>query len=255
MSGKPSLAGGLRRGYFGVLPLPCGKWLSAIQHNGVSRTLGRFADPMLAAQAYDKAAVDLRGPNTRLNFPITPSLPDGSASIQLTHGMFAIVDVADLPDLGAFMWTAKKSQGGTWYAKRRLPDNTTETMHARLAGAAGLVVDHKNGNGLDNRRENIRACTHPQNMRNQHRKKFGPSGFKGVCRSQKGRWRAYIVLNYKQAGLGSFDSPYDAALAYDACARAIHGEFACPNNVHGPVRPGQVLTEETIEAIRARLAP
>lgn len=90
-----------------------------------------------------------------------------------------------------------------------------------------LQVDHINGDGLDNRRSNLRVCTRSQNAANRvmPRKKHP---YRGVLRDRK-RFRAYINANGQRTNLGSFDSPADAALCYDAAARRLHGEFAVLN--------------------------
>lgn len=94
-------------------------------------------------------------------------------------------------------------------------------MHRFILNApAHLVVDHMNGNGLDNRRENIRLCSRNENARNR----VGvPNGLpKGVKRARSGRFRADITHIY----LGTFNTEVEAALAYDTAAKQFFGEFA-----------------------------
>lgn len=98
-------------------------------------------------------------------------------------------------------------------------------------------IDHKNGNGLDNRRENLRIATRSQNAANRF-KRGGSSKFKGVCIAGK-RWKAGIRQDGKSYHLGTFDTEEEAALAYNASATIRFGEFARLNEVNldfGPNR-------------------
>jgi len=97
-----------------------------------------------------------------------------------------------------------------------------------------MIVDHKNFNGLDNRRENIRNCTYSENSQHirmqQNRSKS--SHFKGVCwHKSHNRWLAYVSVDRRQLHLGHFLSEIEAALAYNKAALKYHGEFAKLNIV------------------------
>ena len=151
----------------------------------------------------------------------------------LTRGYVVIAD----PDAGEWLWGRRwfaKTDYSTVYAEcwERLKDNRRRhmSMHRFVTGASGgrrVVVDHINGNGLDNRRENLRICTNQQNQGNAKARR-GSSQFKGVSRKGN-RWIAYIQFNRKFRSLGSFESEHDAALAYDAAALECFGEFAALN--------------------------
>lgn len=91
-----------------------------------------------------------------------------------------------------------------------------------------LVVDHINGDPLDNRRGNLRICTVQQNNWNRKRRPNGSSSFKGVS-AVGGRFTAHIAPNGKMIYLGSFETEEEAARAYDKAAREHYGEFACLN--------------------------
>ncbi len=105
-------------------------------------------------------------------------------------------------------------------------------MHRLITRAPkGKVVDHENGDGLDNRRANLRVCDHRQNRRNHQRpRKGGASRFHGVGwwkRDQK--WRAKISVDGRTIHLGYFADEEDAARAYDQAAREHFGEYASTN--------------------------
>ena len=99
-------------------------------------------------------------------------------------------------------------------------------------------VDHINGNGLDNRRENLRVCTHAQNMRNQDRTINATSKYKGVS-FYKGWWHARLTYNYKSVYIGRFDNEYDAMLAYNEKAKELFGEYAKLNLLEGGLNNGK----------------
>ena len=155
--------------------------------------------------------------------------------IPLTRGQFAIVDDEDYIWLNQWKWCAIKREY-TWYAERRELKSISGKilrMHRVIIGArAGELVDHINGNGLDNRRTNIRICTHSQNLMNSSNKKNCSSKFKGVYWHKKGRkWAAQIQMRGSYKYLGLFSSEIDAAIAYNNAAIENFGEFARLNAI------------------------
>ena len=104
-------------------------------------------------------------------------------------------------------------------------------MHRLIMQAIdGQYVDHINGDGLDNRRENLRICTHAQNMQNQMPVRLGTSKYKGVSWDKVAKkWAAHINLDGKPKKLGRFVAEEDAAKAYDSAAIEHYGEYARPN--------------------------
>lgn len=106
------------------------------------------------------------------------------------------------------------------------------SMHRLLLGNIGPEVDHRNGNGLDNRRANLRAATRAQNAKNLPARVGCASPFKGVSIKRHKRSVKFVV-QIKQDGeclkVGTFDSEHRAARAYDGAARLFHGSFARTN--------------------------
>jgi hypothetical protein len=100
------------------------------------------------------------------------------------------------------------------------------------ANTYNKIVDHKNGNTLDNRKSNLRICTNAENTRNGSIGKHNTSGYKGVSWFYlNNKWRSTIVVNYKQISLGLFSKKEDAAKAYNKAAKKYHGEFAKLNKI------------------------
>jgi hypothetical protein len=151
--------------------------------------------------------------------------------IPLTRGLVAQVSEVDAAWVQQHNWQAQRANR-TWYAKT-LIDGRTVKLHRAIAERAGLTidgmqVDHVNGDGLDDRRENLRVATGRENMRHQTRKARGCSSqHKGVSWNGKaGRWYACIVVDGRHVNLGLHDSETDAAAVYDAAAREHFGDFA-----------------------------
>lgn len=154
-----------------------------------------------------------------------------SRLIPLTQGQCAIVDDADFAWLSQWKWCASKSDVG-FYAMRAEKTNGRARylyMHRVLADARpGDVVDHIDGDRLNNRRSNLRLATARQNAMNTRAHYDGSSRFKGVWRNaKKGRpWCAGICVRGVRMHLGVFQTEEAAARAYDAAALLAHGDFA-----------------------------
>ena len=154
--------------------------------------------------------------------------------IQLTQGKVAIVDDDMYEYLNQWKWCAHRSYTrDTWYAQRNSPrpHKKTINMHRVIMGVTDpeIEVDHRNGNGLFNVRENLRVCTTYQNGRNRGKQKNNTTGYKGVTWSDVAKERPYkaqLMINHKCVFLGYFSDPIEAAKAYDKKARELHGEFA-----------------------------
>lgn len=147
--------------------------------------------------------------------------------IVLSQGKVALVDDEDYEILNQWKWCAIKSRE-TFYACRTAYRDgkwIPERMHRVILGAQkGEIVDHRDHNGLNNQRSNIRLCTHGQNQMN--RRPTSASGYKGVYKERGVRYRASIDFNNKRLMLGIFATPEEAARARDEASKKYHGEFA-----------------------------
>lgn len=152
-----------------------------------------------------------------------------SCAIPLVNmdGLCTLVDAADYEWLSQHTWRATSGGGETFYAYTRCHGKLCYMHRMIMNPPAGMVVDHKNRDGLDNHRVNLRNATPGQNNANREFR-TGVSGFRGVypCRD---RWGARIRHQRRLLCLGVFDDPAEAARAYDHKAIELHGEFACLN--------------------------
>lgn len=139
---------------------------------------------------------------------------------------YALVDIEDIPlvslrrwhiDHGGYVWCHIRKENGAW---------TTAKLHRIIMNPpADMDVDHINGDRLDNRRSNLRVCTHGQNMMN-HRGSGARSGFRGVRLTPKGRWSVRITHQRHEIHIGTFDDKADAIAARLEKERELRGEFA-----------------------------
>lgn len=156
--------------------------------------------------------------------------------IPLTQGEFAMVDDEDFEEINSHKWCVLR-RSHTTYAMRGITigvgKRKTILMHREILGAKnGELCDHKDGDGLNNTRENLRICTCLENSRNSRKQKNNTSGYKGVSWSKKGKyWVAFISYMGRTINLGHFSEIKDAAKAYNAAAEEIFGEFAKLNNL------------------------
>jgi hypothetical protein len=160
-------------------------------------------------------------------------------TITLSNGMKATVSSTDFAYLNSMHWYMLPSGenprpvAATGYIKGNV--NTRELMHRIVAvrmglRVSGMDVDHVNGDTLDNRRENIRVCTHTQNMMNRRKLSPTSSRYKGVSARGK-KWRAYIRVGGKLIHIGTFCDEEEAARAYNEYANKYFGEYALLNDL------------------------
>ncbi len=148
--------------------------------------------------------------------------------IQLSRGLFCIVDDDDFETLSVNKWCCST----IGYAVRNSPvvngKSSIIYMHREIMLATtGVLVDHINGDKLDNRKINLRLCTKAQNQRNSKKRVDGlASRFRGVTSAKKGRYKAEITVNGRRYYLGTFLDEEAAARKYDEAAIQHHAEFA-----------------------------
>jgi len=139
---------------------------------------------------------------------------------------FTIVDPVDFVLLSQVKWCKRNGYAG------RDEGGKCVYMHREIMQPPpGLVVDHINGDTLDNRRCNLRVCTTLQNTQNRKTGKKARRGYKGV-QPKRDRWSARIRVEKEELNLGIWDTQEEAAMAYDMAARYYHSQF-CQTNFPG----------------------
>jgi hypothetical protein len=154
---------------------------------------------------------------------------DGTYSVVLSQGRLAIVDSEDAALVGQYIWSAVKRERGRFYAVTSCKNGGKFQriyLHRLVLGGNPEVVDHADGDGLNNRRSNLRATTQANNVKNIRRSSLNTSGYKGVHRTKNGRWQAQIKAAGRSRYIGNFDTPEAAHDAYCKAAAELHGEFA-----------------------------
>lgn len=156
-------------------------------------------------------------------------------TLELSQGYKTIVDDEDYEKLAKYKWHSRVTKN-TVYAKRS-EHGKTIYLHKEILSSNDMI-DHINGNGLDNRRSNLRICTRSENLMNSKKPKApATSKYKGVHKVKKGSkghkkiWRVEIRLNRKSILIGSFETEIEAANAYNNAAIKYFGEFACLNKI------------------------
>lgn len=170
-------------------------------------------------------------------FPITVIGPS-IAYIPLSQEQYALIDFDDLSLLANEQWYAWWNPSTkSYYAVRNAPNNARPQriyMHRVILSCRdGFVGDHRNKNTIDNRRANLRECTYAQNLCN--RSAVSKTGYRGVQPTGRGYRKPFltqITSNGKRRVVGYFDTPEEAALAYNIAAIDLHGEFATLNEVN-----------------------
>ena len=168
--------------------------------------------------------------------------------IPIGRGYTVLIDDEDYDQISQHKWYVYDHRKlKTVYARRMtlgaIKTKKHVSLHREIMGFPDCMVDHINGNGLDNRRCNLRLCNPGENSRNRGMiQRETASGFKGVWwRKADRKWEACIYYNSKKHKLGYFRDKIDAAKAYNEAALRLHGEFASINDLFDP---GKLLTTE-----------
>jgi hypothetical protein len=156
--------------------------------------------------------------------------------VAVNTGEEILLDDADVPLVAGYRW-AVHGRGRNRYAQSSRSGGGTVYMHRLILDCE--EADHVNGHGLDNRRANLRAATHSQNMANARIQEGRSSRYKGVTWDRyRSCWVASITVDYRRRDLGHYDVEDDASRAYDAAAREAWGEFARLNFPGSTEPPG-----------------
>jgi hypothetical protein len=155
--------------------------------------------------------------------PWPPKRKKGVRLVPLTQGLFATVDAADYKEVSKYKWAASRI-GNKIYALAHIHGRIVLMHRFLLRPRRGYQVDHIDGNGLNNCRNNLRECTTGQNVANRG-PRGGASRFVGVYR-RGDRWRAGIGYRGRWYALGTYDDEVEAAKARDRKAVELHGVYA-----------------------------
>jgi hypothetical protein len=142
---------------------------------------------------------------------------------------FTMVDDEDFDILNKHKWHIAKNSK-TWYAQRNVykPKHGMIFLHRQILNIPdGMFIDHIDGNGLNNQKANIRVCTKAENCRNARIRGDNTSGYKGVSfHKPTKKWSASIQADKKQKHIGLFQSPQEAAFAWNIAAKEMHKDYA-----------------------------
>lgn len=145
--------------------------------------------------------------------------------LKLSQGKYAIVDDADYDVVKDIKWYYHNAG----YAATKYFSGKTMLLHRylmqELSFDSEMLVDHVDGNKLDNRRSNLRICTHSQNMQNSKISKKNTSGHKGINAHKYGLWRARVIIDGKEI-CKYFKTKTEAVEARKLLVQQYHGEFA-----------------------------
>jgi len=159
--------------------------------------------------------------------------------ISLSKGKIALVDDEDYEWLSQWEWYyfngyvtrhQRKNEYKNYSSRKRVWMHRAIFEHYELEIPVDKEIDHRDGNGLNNQKYNLRLATHQENQFNAKCHSKSLSQYKGVSWNKRDcKWQVCISINSKPTNIGQFKSEKEAALAYDNAARKYHGEFAHTN--------------------------
>lgn len=161
--------------------------------------------------------------------------------VELTQGYVTTIDDEDYPKLGGYSWKVLKTHKSIYASRTKtITEDGRKTyktilLHRVILGIEDgtIKIDHKDGNGLNNQKSNLRVATDSQNQWNRGKDVDAVTSSKrGVYwNRQRGKWQAQIGYNNRVIYIGRFSTEEEAAAAYDKAAITIHGEFASINQL------------------------
>tara|TARA_R110000824_G_scaffold384421_1_gene578404 strand:- start:720 stop:1397 length:678 start_codon:yes stop_codon:yes gene_type:complete len=167
--------------------------------------------------------------------PQTNFYEDGKLIIESKkHGRFEVLydaeDEALIKEHRWYIWKPAAGHGSNYYALSDGRGKTTRMHRLVMSAEKGVQIDHRDQNGLNNKKDNLRPCSNLQNQYNRKPDKRNTSGYKGVSWVKRDKkWQAQIVKDGKNTNLGLYETKEEAARVYDAEAKIQHGEFAYLN--------------------------
>ena len=146
--------------------------------------------------------------------------------LKLSNGGHTLVDEEWYEMLSKLCWRKRRARkDSSWYVVTTI-DSTTYNLH-RIICETDCIVDHINGDSLDNRSSNLRSATYHQNRLNSNKmRNCKHSKYKGVTKTTSGRWYVRATLNGKRIGLGAYDTEEEAGRKYDEFIKENYGDFA-----------------------------
>lgn len=211
---------------------------------GCGVEFGSYRSTVRSCSAVCKAIVTAR---SKVGEPRPVHCIDKICTVKLASGETAYFDELDRPLVEGRYWSKRVSRVGTMYAQASNGAQPITMHNLFVKTERGQKVDHIDGNGLNNRRANLRVCLHKQNTFNSV-SRTGASKFKGVSKADK-KWRAYIAVNRKQISLGRYETEAQAAEAYNKAAEKHFGKFSLLNDLSCP---GRFLTPDQVTSMHHR---
>lgn len=165
--------------------------------------------------------------------------------IPLSQNKYAIIDSEDLSKIRRYKWCL--GPNGHYACSRTY--KKTVRMHRLIISNSEGMVDHINGNTLDNRRSNLRVCTPAENSRNRFYSKLNKTGYKGVFFDKNlKKFRSSIGMDYKHIYLGVSNSAENLSKLYENKAKELHGDFFCFSKKYNEMEiPESLVPESFIE--------